>query len=123
MNFIKKTIARILHIETEQKSIVVHTIRDREFTSEELKYISDFLSTNAGQQLCTYLTAQKLAIADRTSSMFAKGDFWQGYANGFKAAIDNFLTLRQPDANGINTSDPSEVGLEELATQLDQSER
>lgn len=114
MGKIKRRIAKILGIKP-----VVHTIRDREFSPEELKYIGDFLATGAGEQLCSYLVAQKLAVADRSSNMFDRGDFWQGYANGYRAAVENFLNFRQPDGNGVISGDSGEVGLEELANKLD----
>ena len=119
----KKLIAKIFGIKTVVVRKVEYTVRDREFTAEEMRAISDFLNTPAGRQLCDFLLAQKLAVADSASRMFGKGDFWQGYACGFKAAVENFLTFRQPDGNGELPGDSGEVGLEELAEKLDQTER
>ena len=123
MNKLQKIIARIFGIKTlliERKEKLL--ISDEEFSEEELKYVADFLNTKAGKKLCMFMTAQKFAVANRACGMFGRGDFWQGYSCGFKAATDAFLTFRQPDANGANSSYPGEVGLEQLADKLDQTE-
>ena len=120
---IQKFIARIFGIKTKnivQKKII-YTLRDREFTDDETKYIADFLNGKIGGQLCNYFIAQRYAIADKCSSVSTNADFWQGYTQGYKSAINHFLEFRQSDGNDTQhtSSESREVGLEELADLLD----
>ena len=116
MNFIKKFIARIFRIRT-------YVISDTELSKDELKKISDFLYTPVGKKFSQHLLAQRMAIADKVSEFQWNGDYWKGYANGYKAAINNILTFRQPDENGITSKDSGGVGLEDFADIYDQTER
>jgi hypothetical protein len=119
MNRFQKFAARIFRIKNVKVVRKIYSVTDREFTAEETRAVQDFLNTPAGRQLCSYLVAQKYAVAERAAGQFARGDFWQGYACGYKNAVDNFLTLRPPCENGISSSS-DEVGLEELAQKIDQ---
>lgn len=121
MSGFKKFIARVFGIKTENVVVkkVVYAVSDKEWTAEGYKIVSDFLQTKVGRQLCDFLVSQKYAVASNAAHRLQKGDFWQGYAVGFGAAIDSILEFRQLDANS-DSSDSGEVGLEELADKLDQ---
>ncbi len=124
MNKIQKLVARIFGIKT-QKVVVKKTVLavcDKPFNSEELRIISDFMQTKVGRHFCDYLLSQKFAAAGRSAGIMRNGDLWQGYAVGFAAAVDSILALRQSDVND-NSGDSGGVGLEELASKLDQTER
>ena len=116
---IQQFIARLFGIKTETKTIIKHTILDRNFTEEEYKYISDFFQTKAGIQFANYLLAQKYVVADRASTRINNSSLWHGYVLGYKTAIEHILDFRQSDANDTTSSDSGEVGLEELAQALD----
>lgn len=113
---IKKFIAKIFKIKT-------YVVADSELTKDELKKISDFMMTPVGAKFAQHLIAQRMAVADRASEYRWSGEYWKGYANGYKDAVSNILTFRQPDENGLISSDSVEVGLEELATIYDRTER
>ena len=119
MNKFQKIIARAFRIKT-QKTVL--TVCDRPFNDDEMYIISDFMKSKPGTHLCDYLNSQKFAVAGRSANFMRNGDFWQGYSVGFAAAIDSILSLRQSDVND-NPGNSSEVGLDELALKLDQSER
>ena len=112
----KKFIAKILGIKTEP----VYTLRDREFTPETLRIISDFLETKAGSQFCDYLLNERFAVASNAARKLKNGDLWQGYCLGFEDAINSVLAFRQPDENGNNSESSSEVALEDFASKIDQ---
>ena len=113
MNKFQKIIARAFRIKTQKTVLTV---------CDEISIISDFMKSKPGTHLCDYLNSQKFAVAGRSANFMRNGDFWQGYSVGFAAAIDSILSLRQSDVND-NPGNSSEVGLDELALKLDQSER
>lgn len=123
MNKYQKFIARLFRIKTKNIIVrkVVYAVSDREFSGEELKAVSGFLNSKAGNRLCDYLISQKFAVASKSARKLRNGDLWQGYAAGFEDAINSVLAFRQPDDNG-DPGDSREVGLEELAEKLDQIE-
>lgn len=116
MNFFKRLIARIFRIKT-------YVIIDEELSTDELKKISDFLYTPVGKKFSQHLLIQRMAIADKVSEFPWNGDYWMGYVNGYKAAINNILAFRQPDENGKTSKDSGGVGLEDFADIYDQTER
>lgn len=124
MNKFQKLIARVFRIKTGTVIVkkTLYAVSDKQFNAEDGKIISDFLKTKVGRQFCDFLVSQKFAVASKAARIMKNGDVWQGYAVGFEDAINSVLAFRQSDVND-NSGDSSEVGLEELAQKLDQTER
>jgi hypothetical protein len=124
---IQKFLQRFIEQKVVEKEVIkepVYKLNDVAFAKDDYETISAFIKSGTGGKFIEHLRVQQKAVADSAAGHFENPAKWQGFVLGYKAAIDNIIiAFREPPVNGEISSNPNEVGLEELAEAIRPQEK